>query len=107
MQIAARQWGALSHAQAIAAGLTPDQIKYRLLTGQWRRIARGVYVVAGTPDRWEIKVMIALLAGPTGTVASHLTAAALFGLAATRHLQGRKRVLGVQHAVREISADDL
>jgi hypothetical protein len=81
MRIAARQWGALSHAQAIDAGLTPDQITYRLQTGAWRLVARGVYVVAGAPDRWEQKAMIACLAGPDGTVASHLTAAALFGLA--------------------------
>ena len=81
MQIAARQWGVLSHGQAIGAGVSPDQITYRLQTGQWRLAARGVYVVAGAPDRWERQVMIACLAGPTGTVASHLTAAALFGLA--------------------------
>jgi hypothetical protein len=60
--------------------LTKDQIVYRLRTGQWRQVAHGVYVVAGTPSRWEQRVMIACLAGPPGTVASHLTAAALFGL---------------------------
>src|SRR5262245_42427529 len=72
MRVAARQWGALSHAQAIKAGLTDDQITYRLQTGQWKRVARKVYVVAGAPDRWEQKAMIACLAGPSGTVASHL-----------------------------------
>ena len=80
-RIAARQWGALSLAQAIAAGLSDDQITYRLKTGQWRRVAQKVYVLAGAPDRWEQKVMVACLAGPPDTVASHLTAAALFGLA--------------------------
>ena len=77
---AARQWGALSWAQAIEAGLTPDQIAYRVRTGRWRKVAHGVYVVAGTPARWEQKAMIACLAGPSGTVVSHLTAAACFGL---------------------------
>jgi hypothetical protein len=77
---AARQWGALSHAQAIKAGLSADQITYRLQTGQWRGVARGVYVVAGAPGRWEQKLMAACLSGPTGTLASHLSAAALFGL---------------------------
>jgi hypothetical protein len=33
------------------------------------------------PRSWEQTLMIACLAGPTGTVASHLSAAALFGLA--------------------------
>ncbi|HZQ76802.1 MAG TPA: type IV toxin-antitoxin system AbiEi family antitoxin domain-containing protein [Acidimicrobiia bacterium] len=78
---AARQWGALSRAQAVKAGLTPHQIAYRLETGRWRPAAREVYVVAGAPDCREQKVMIACLAGPPGTTASHLTAAALFGLA--------------------------
>jgi hypothetical protein len=81
MRVAARQWSALGHDQAVKAGLTDDQIAYRVQTGQWRRVARKVYVVAGVTDRWEQKAMIACLAGPSGTVASHLTAAALFGLA--------------------------
>jgi hypothetical protein len=81
MGIARSQWGVLTHAQAISAGLTADQISYRLQTGQWKSVARNVYIVVGAPDRWEQKAMIACLAGPRGTVASHLTAAALFGLA--------------------------
>ena len=79
-RIASRQWGVLSRAQARQAGLSPDQIVYRLRTGQWRQVAHGVYIIAGAPSRWEQRVMIACLAGPSGTVASHLSAAALFGL---------------------------
>jgi hypothetical protein len=77
---AARQWGVLSWAQAIKAGLTSDQIAYRVRTGRWKKVAHGVYVMAGAPDRWEQKAMIACLAGPSGTVVSHLSAAACFGL---------------------------
>lgn len=80
-RIAGRQWGVLTRQQAIKAGLTRNQIAYRVLTGQWRQPVRGVFVVAGVPDGWEQKAMIACLAGPANTVASHLTAAALFGLA--------------------------
>ena len=80
-QIAARQWAALSRAQALEAGLAPHQIDYRVKSGRWRQPVRGVYVVAGSPDTREQAAMIACLAGPAGTVASHLTAAALFGLA--------------------------
>ncbi len=80
MRIASRQWGAVTRAQATKAGLSRDQVLYRLRSGQWRQVAYGVYAVAGTPSRWEQKAMIACLAGPSGTVASHLTAAALFGL---------------------------
>jgi hypothetical protein len=80
MRVASRQWSVLCHDQAVKAGLTDDQIAYRVQTGQWRRVARKVFVVAGATSRWEQKAMIACLAGPSGTVASHLTAAALFGL---------------------------
>ena len=80
MRVAARQWSALARAQVIKAGLTVHQIAYRVRIGQWRQPVRGVYVVAGTPNRPEQKVMVACLAGPAGTVASHLSAAALFGL---------------------------
>jgi hypothetical protein len=80
MRVAARQWGAASRAQVIKAGLTRHQIAYRLETGQWREPVRGIYVVAGAPDRWEQRLMVACLAGPPATAASHLSAAALFGL---------------------------
>ena len=81
MRIAGRQWGVLTRQQALKTGLTRHQIAYRGQIGQWRQPVRGVYVVAGAPDCWEQKVMIACLAGPAGTAASHLSAAALFRLA--------------------------
>ena len=80
-RIAGRQWGAITRQQAINAGLTQTQISYRVQTGQWRQSVRSVYVIAGVPNSWEQQVMVACLAGPPKTVASHLTAAALFGLA--------------------------
>jgi hypothetical protein len=40
-----------------------------------------VYVLAGTRDTWQQQAMVACLAGPPETLASHLTAAALYGLA--------------------------
>lgn len=81
MRIAARQWGALTRQQALAAGLTRNQIAYRVQTGQWLQPVRGVFVVAGVPRCWEQSLMIACLTGPAHTAASHLSAAALFGLA--------------------------
>lgn len=80
MRIAARQWGALTRRQALKAGLTRNQIAYRVQTGQWLQPVRGVFVVAGVPKSWEQSLMIACLAGPPTTAASHLSAAALFGL---------------------------
>ncbi len=79
-RLAARQLGAVSRRQALAAGLTPNQIAERLKSGRWRCPIHGVYVVAGVPASWEQDAMVALLASPDGSVLSHLTAAAVFEL---------------------------
>jgi hypothetical protein len=81
MRIAARQWGVLTRQQALKAGLTRNQIAYRVQTGRWLQPVRGVVVVAGVPRSWEQSLTVACLAGPANTAASHLSAAALFGLA--------------------------
>jgi hypothetical protein len=39
-----------------------------------------VFVLAGTRNTWQQQAMVACLAGPPGTVVSHLTAAAVYGL---------------------------
>jgi hypothetical protein len=78
--VAARQYGAVSRRQALAAGLTPNQIAQRLKSGRWRCPIPGVYVVAGVPASWEQDAMVALLASPDGSVLSHLTAAAVHEL---------------------------
>ena len=76
MRVAARQWGVLTRQQALKAGLTRNQIAYRVQTGQWLQPVRGVFIVAGVPRSWEQSLMIACLAGPADTAASHLSAAA-------------------------------
>jgi hypothetical protein len=80
-EVAARQWGALTGGQARNAGLTQRQIDYRVRAKRWKRRARDVFVLAGTRGTWHQRAMVACLAGPPGTVVSHLTAAALYGLA--------------------------
>ena len=79
-RIASRQHGAIARRQVLEAGLTPDQIESRLKSGRWRIGLRQVYVVSAAPGTWKQRSMVACLAGPPGTVASHLTAAALLGL---------------------------
>jgi hypothetical protein len=78
--IAARQWGAFSGAQCRQAGLTQRQIDHRVRVGRWRRVARDVYVLSGTAATWQQRARVACLAGPSETVVSHLTAAAVYGL---------------------------
>lgn len=77
----------------------------RLGSGRWLRTSyRNVYRLAGHPVTWQHQAMAVCLSRD-GTVASHLTAAALFGLTAppeTPHVTGAvttgaRRQRGVVH----------
>jgi hypothetical protein len=82
--IAEQQAGVVSYRQLKEpASLTDAEIR----TLQRRAViattsARGVFRVAGAERSWRQDLWVALLAGPHGTVASHLSAAALWGLVA-------------------------
>jgi hypothetical protein len=76
-EIAREQYGVITRAQALAAGITPDEIRRRTMSGRWRRIWVGVFALAGTPSTWEQRAMGAALAAGPGAVTSHLTAAVL------------------------------
>lgn len=78
--IAAHQHGVFSCAQALEAGLTPTRIRHRVDSGRWRRIARSTFALPGAPETWQQSLLVACLARPNGTVASHLSAAALYNL---------------------------
>ncbi len=76
-----KQYGAISHRQALEAGLTTEQIQWRRRTGRWRDTAAyKVYALAGARETPEQVAVAAVLAGPPGTVASHLTVAGLLGV---------------------------
>jgi hypothetical protein len=74
----AAQHGVIGRQQAIAAGLTPRMIEWRVHEGAWLRVHRAVYRLAGAPPTWHQRLMAATLA--TGGVASHRSAARLWGL---------------------------
>lgn len=76
---ASRQYGLITKQQALSAGATAAAIKHRLASGRWQAIRPCVYLIAGSPPTWEQAVMAACLAGGNGTIASHLTAARLWG----------------------------
>jgi hypothetical protein len=78
--IARRQHGAVARVQALACGMTDGMIRSRHRTGRWERSRAGVYVFAGVPPSHRQSVLVALLAAGAGAVASHLTAASLWGL---------------------------
>ncbi|HEX6596289.1 MAG TPA: type IV toxin-antitoxin system AbiEi family antitoxin domain-containing protein [Acidimicrobiales bacterium] len=74
----AAQHGVIGRQQAIAAGLTPRMIEWRVHEGAWLPVHRAVYRLAGAPATWQQRLMAATLA--TGGVASHRSAARLWGL---------------------------
>ena len=78
--LAARQSGVIERQQALRAGLRPDVIDGLVRTGRWQRMRRGVYATfSGEPSRNARLWAVLLRAGP-GSVLSHRTAAALYGL---------------------------
>ena len=79
-ELAAAQHAVISRRQALGVGMTRNQIAGRLASRRWRRAARGVFVVAAAPSTWWQREAVACLAGPDGTVVSHLSAAALLEL---------------------------
>ena len=78
--LAQRQNGVVSRSQALRAGLTTDKIKFRLRSGRWRLMHRGVYATfTGAPGRGAWLWAAVLSAGP-GAALSYETAAELHRL---------------------------
>ena len=69
----------ISVDQAIACGLTADQISYRYRTGRWIRVGVRAFTIAGTPPSWEQQLAAGLLDLGPEAVVSHRAAAALHG----------------------------
>ncbi|MGH9127574.1 MAG: type IV toxin-antitoxin system AbiEi family antitoxin domain-containing protein [Acidimicrobiales bacterium] len=83
------RWASSSHGLvtrdiARQLGLTRSMIDWRLSTGRWVPVARGLYRIAGVPVTWEQRLLAACLLGGRGTVASHRSAAVLWGIGAIR-----------------------
>jgi hypothetical protein len=78
--LADHQYGVISRGQALRAGLTEDMIKFRVRSGRWRQIHRGVYATfTGIPGR-NAQLWAAVLSVGSGAVLSHETAAELLRL---------------------------
>lgn len=64
------------HADGLAAGLTPGELR----GPRFRTVLRGVYVEASTPRRATQRVEAALLIHPDTAFASHVSAARVYGV---------------------------
>lgn len=76
-EVAGRQRMLLSLADVRAAGGSTDHAHRRVEAGRWRRVERGVYLIAGAPLDWTTKQLAAVLASGPGATTSHLAAARL------------------------------
>jgi hypothetical protein len=75
--LAWQQSGVVSRSQALRAGLSTDMIKFRMRTGWWQPVHRGVYLTfTGSPGR-SAQLWAALLGAGPGAILSHETAAEL------------------------------
>ena len=79
-RVAALQHGVFSRNQAVACGMTPNAIQYRLKIGRWERVLPAVYRLAGAVASWHQRLMGACLWAGREAVVSHRAAAALWGL---------------------------
>ncbi|PZF80632.1 hypothetical protein C1I92_25170 [Jiangella anatolica] len=70
----------VSRAQALACGLNPRALEWRVGSGRWRRVHAGVFATFSGPPSFEAQVWAAILRAGRGAVASHRTAAYLDGL---------------------------
>jgi hypothetical protein len=78
--LAARQHGLITVAQARAEGLGDAAIRHRLTTARWERVRPKVFRIAGAVATPEQRVLAACLHLGPGALASHDSAAWLWGL---------------------------
>lgn len=77
---AAGQSGLLSRAQALAGGLSPKAVEWRIGRGRWQVVHPGVYQTMPGRDGWETRAVAALLHAGDGSALCHGSAAYAWGL---------------------------
>jgi very-short-patch-repair endonuclease len=78
--IAGRQDNVISRAQLTALGIGRGTIARQLERGRWQRLHRNVYLIGPAPPKLRARAWAAVLTCGEGSVLSHRTAAALYGL---------------------------
>jgi hypothetical protein len=98
--LAATRLGLVTLAQAKAAGLTPRAIAHRVRSGRWDRVRPGVYRIAGSDPTAAQALLAACLHQGLAAVASHRSAAWLWGLDGFDEPPVRPEVIVVGDATR-------
>jgi very-short-patch-repair endonuclease len=84
LRLAAEQYGVFSRDQARAAGFTPSARTRRVSRGTWELVLPGVHGVVGSASSLHRSAMAAALWAGHGSLISHGTAAALWGMDGAR-----------------------
>ena len=79
--LAVQQHGIIHDRQIKSMGISRGQYDRHVREGAWIRLFEGVYRHAAVPATWESELMAACFTSDAATVASHRSAARLFGLA--------------------------
>lgn len=80
VRIAAARHGLVTRSEALAAGATDRLIQVRLDAGRWQHAAASVYRIGGAPVTWHSRLLAACLAAGPEALASHRSAAVLWGI---------------------------
>lgn len=72
--------GVITRDKALELGLTADQVERQLRDGMWRGLHRGIYQSTDHADGPEARLLAGCLVGGPSAVASHCSAAWLWGL---------------------------
>ncbi len=78
--VARRQDGVVSRPQALASGLTSKQVRWRVESGDWQRLHRGVYLTNSGAVTWRARARAGLLWCGAGSVLVMEAAAYLWQL---------------------------
>ena len=82
-ELAGRQHGVVTRDDLRALGFSEAMIKGRVASGRLHRLYRGVYAVGHTVLNRHAHYLAAVMAGGAGTVLSHRSAAAVWGIRPT------------------------
>lgn len=79
-RIARAQYGLITRHQLAQSSVSPDTVKRWLGKGRLQLVHPTVYRMAGAPLCWQQRILAAVFGAGAGAVASHRTAARLWGL---------------------------
>jgi hypothetical protein len=83
-RLASLQNAVFTRSQALSAGVSPTALKCDADAGRVKRVLPNAYIIAGAPNSWEQSVLAAVRSAEQPAVASHHTAAYLWGLVSKR-----------------------